>query len=293
MIAITEKISFAVKNVIITFCLSYGVPSVFAQVTPTNEWVNFYGLNSLFEGSPLPVGATINAFDPQGINCGTFTVTTQGHYGFMLVYRDDALTPGDDEGAVPGDSIRFEINGAAAVTLGPEPPVWTVNGAILQVEIAASPTLIFRVERSTGNVFTDGMFVPSGADMAERINVSEPVEPGDVVELDPANPWHYRKARSASKLVAGVITTKPGFTLGNNPQEMESDTRPMLALMGRVPVKATTENGAIRPGDLLTISSKPGYAMRCAKTKECVIIGKALEGFEKGEGLILILVMAY
>ncbi|MCH8127613.1 SBBP repeat-containing protein [candidate division KSB1 bacterium] len=45
--------------------------------------------------------------------------------------------------------------------------------------------LVFRVERSTGDVFADGSFIPDGADMAERINVSEPVEPGDVVELDP------------------------------------------------------------------------------------------------------------
>ena len=53
----------------------------------------------------------------------------------------------------------------------------------------------------------------------------------------------------------------------------------MLALLGRVPVKATTENGPIRIGDLLTVSSsKAGYAMRCLVAKECegVIIGKAL-----------------
>ena len=41
----------------------------------------------------------------------------------------------------------------------------------------------------------------------------------------------------------------------------------MLALMGRVPVKATAENGLIRPGDLLTVSSKPGYAMRALMLK--------------------------
>ena len=69
----------------------------------------------------------------------------------------------------------------------------------------------------------------------------------------------------------------------------------MLALMGRVPVKATEENGLIRPGDLLTVSSKPGYAMRCADPKACegAIIGKALEALESGEGMILVLVMAH
>ena len=69
----------------------------------------------------------------------------------------------------------------------------------------------------------------------------------------------------------------------------------MLALMGRVPVKATTENGPIRPGDLLTVASKPGYAARCASANECdgVIIGKALEALEEGDGKILVLVMAH
>ena len=142
--------------------------------------------------------------------------------------------------------------------------------------------------------------VGGGADLAERINVSERVGPGDVVELDPTRPAHYRKARGSSRLIAGVITTKPGFTLGNNPEEMEqagnrADGRPMLTLMGRVPVKATTENGTIRPGDLLTVASKSGYAMRCAGVKKCngAILGKALQGLESGEGKILVLVMSH
>jgi len=102
-----------------------------------------------------------------------------------------------------------------------------------------------------------------------------------------------RKARGSSQLIAGVITTEPGFILGNDPDEKQSDIRPMLALMGRVPVKVTIENGPIRPGDLLTISSKPGYAMRCDESKECVIIGKALGALPMGEGMVLVLVMAH
>lgn len=72
--------------------------------------------------------------------------------------------------------------------------------------------------------------------------------------------------------------------------------RPLLALMGRVFVKATTENGPIRPGDLLVSASKPGYLMRCPEPSECVgaIIGKALTPLaqDQGEGLIQALVMS-
>ena len=174
--------------------------------------------------------------------------------------------------------------------------------------ITVNSPLIFRVERSTGDVFARGSFIGGGADLAERISVSEPVLPGDLVELDPNKPRHYRKARGSSQLVAGVITTRPGFTLGNNsaqPLQLKgmtaekglrfgAEVRPMLALIGRVPMKATTQNGPIRPGDLLTVSSKPGYAMRCAEPQACAgVIGKALEALERGQGSILVLLMTH
>jgi hypothetical protein len=200
---------------------------------------------------------------------------------------------------------------------------------------------LFRIERATGNVYTDGAFFPGGADVAEYVTVSEPVEPGDVVEIDPQNPKSYRKARGPySPLVAGVISTAPGFVLGGKlgagrplpqplpdtergvlppsppaplPSEgegsrgvrglgkgagglgLEPGERRLLALLGRVPVKATTENGPIRPGDLLTSASKPGYAMRCASPKLCegALLGKALQPLSHGDSAILMLVTAH
>ena len=218
---------------------------------------------------------------------------------------------GDVNNLVDGDRLGIslsvaDITNVTGSTSGqPITPTGTVSTALHLVP----PVLVFRVERFTGDIFANGSFISGGADLAERVEVSEPVEPGDVVELDPTKPGHYRKAGSPSHLIAGVITTKPGFTLGNSSEEMagakfvstkkgltlEAASRPLLALMGRVPVKATTENGAIRPGDLLTVSSRAGYVMRCVEAKECegAIIGKALEALESGEGLILVLVMSH
>lgn len=48
-----------------------------------------------------------------------------------------------------------------------------------------------------------------------------------------------------------------------------------LAIYGYFPAKVTTANGAIKRGDPLTSSSKPGYAMKA--TGACKIIGYALE----------------
>lgn len=177
-----------------------------------------------------------------------------------------------------------------------------IFGQRLEGKIQIDP-LVFHVERSTGSVYAEGVFMPDGADLAERINVSESVESGDIVELDPERPLFYRKARSNSGSVAGIITTAPGFVLGNKADlikypkqglDGDNESRPIIALMGRVPVKATTENGPIRSGDLLTVSSKPGYAMKCTEAKECerTVIGKSLEALECGEGKILVFVMS-
>ena len=84
----------------------------------------------------------------------------------------------------------------------------------------------------------------------------------------------------------------------------------MLALTGRVPVKVTDENGPINRGDLLTTSSKPGYAMKWTsldvneardfeelksmlaenERRSNAIVAKALEPLEYGEGKIIALI---
>lgn len=138
----------------------------------------------------------------------------------------------------------------------------------------------------------------AGADVAERIDASEPMEPGDLVEIDPQRPGHYRKSRGRySTLVGGIVASAPGITLANRPMLSTGaplDPRPLLALMGRVPVKATAENGPIRPGDLLVSSSTPGAVMRCGDPGACVgaIVGKALEALPDGSGMVEVLLMS-
>jgi len=136
------------------------------------------------------------------------------------------------------------------------------------------------------------------ADVAEWVNVSEPVDTGDLLELDPENPGMYRKARGpCSSWAAGVVSTQPGVLLGGEVLGPAFDGieagRAPLALAGIVPVKVTDEGGPIRPGDLLVSSSTPGYAMRWdAHPEACgALVGKALESLEGSEGVILVLLM--
>jgi len=109
------------------------------QVIPTNEWVHFYSANTTLNSAPIPVGALIDAYDPDGIHCGSDTVKTAGDYGFMNVYADDNHPgSGSDEGADPGDEITLYINGVLATPLGPDDPIWTQTYDQLEVDLAVS-----------------------------------------------------------------------------------------------------------------------------------------------------------
>jgi PKD repeat protein len=109
-----------------------------SPVIPTIEWVDFYCDDNYYQGVPLPVGSVVDAYDPDGVHCGTYFVTVPGRYGPMPVYGDYADSP-EDEGADPGDTISFFINGYPAAATGNT--VWTADGDRFEVCLD-----IFRVE---------------------------------------------------------------------------------------------------------------------------------------------------
>lgn len=116
-----------------------------ADVTPTNEWVHFLG-NATFNGQPAPIGSIIDAYDPDGVHCGTFTVGAlvelPGVYGVLRAYRDDHSSPDTvDEGAEPGDSIFFKVNGRDVDSLSGN-VIWGVNGDTNNVDLWATGTIV-------------------------------------------------------------------------------------------------------------------------------------------------------
>jgi hypothetical protein len=100
----------------------------------TYSWVNAYSMNSSLDGIPLPVGSVVEAFDPEGTLVGRIEVNQEGCYGVMALYQDDPETP-LDEGVSPGDRLAFSVNGFSADVLGPDEPVWTVTGDLLQLDL--------------------------------------------------------------------------------------------------------------------------------------------------------------
>jgi hypothetical protein len=154
-------------------------------------------------------------------------------------------------------SGSLTINSGAAATA-------IVNGAGNAVGNIGSSTSYFN---QVFAVATSALY----ADVAERFEADEVLDPGTVVELGGAKEI-TRSRLELSENVFGVISTKPAFTM--NGGAGENDTHPAVAMTGRVPVKVT---GIINKGDRL-VSAGDGLA-RAAGPGEATsfnIIGRAL-----------------
>lgn len=147
-----------------------------------------------------------------------------------------------------------------------------------------------------GDVYADGAFQSPAADFAELLPAQPGLEPGDVLAIGPDGKL-TRTAEPYQTTVVGVYSSQPAF-LGNSAGE-ERDGRAPLALVGVVPVKVSTENGPIQPGDVLVASGTAGHAMRAEPVvvngitfyPSGVVIGKALGSLDEGTGVIDVLIM--
>jgi hypothetical protein len=114
------------------------------------------------------------------------------------------------------------------------------------------------------------------ADLAERYEADEAMEPGTVVILGGAK--EIKKSQSAGQPeVFGVVSTAPGLML--NSDAGTDSTHPYVALSGRVPVKVY---GPCKKGDRLQASDHDGIAeVAPADADFKSIIGRALEDKEE------------
>jgi hypothetical protein len=105
-------------------------------VVPTDRSVDLYGYS---QGLSLEPGSVVSARTPAGLVCGECEVRERGAYGFLHVYGDDPATA-PVEGARLGEVIALAVNGVAVRPAGPDEPVWTQDGARLQVNLAPAGT---------------------------------------------------------------------------------------------------------------------------------------------------------
>lgn len=149
-----------------------------------------------------------------------------------------------------------------------------------------------------GTTTTEILEITGGSDLAESFKINSDYEllPGMVVSIDPENPGKLMLATSEyDKKVAGIISGANQINTGLllNQKGTITDGDYPVALTGRVYCYVDASNSEIEPGDFLTTSSMPGYAMEATNFEKAqgAIIGKAMTPLKVGEkGLVLVLV---
>ncbi|MDQ3099202.1 MAG: hypothetical protein M3Q44_05640 [bacterium] len=136
--------------------------------------------------------------------------------------------------------------------------------------------------------WVDDTDTQTGADLAEWFASNEALAAGDVVSIDKSDPneaFVKKSSIAREPSMMGVVTTKPGITLGEPVQGKAY----AVALAGRVPVKVSAANGPIEKGDYLTTSNTAGVATKA--TVAGPTIGKALTAFSgTGTGEVILFV---
>lgn len=155
---------------------------------------------------------------------------------------------------------------------------------------------IFKIQND-GRIVGSVLELTGGSDLAEPFNVTSAAEvvPGMLVCIDPQNPGELvLSSRPYDRTVAGIISgagqINPGMVMGQT--GTVADGQHPVALTGRAYCWAEASNGSIQPGDLLTSSQVPGYAMKVTdhSLAQGAIIGKAMSSLDNGQGLVLVLV---
>lgn len=205
-----------------------------------------------------------------------------GNEAFLTITEDDTqdiFEVGDDGDidiklSAGADGALFVQGSSGHVGIGDTDPSY-----ILTVDHNGDGTNVAYVNSS--NAWTNG-----SADYAEYFYTEDTdLEAGEAVCLDiTTNNQVVRCENMADSNVIGIISTSPAF-LGNAPAEEAREDDPhwkMVAMLGQIPAKASTENGEIRPGDLLAAGSVPGTVMKANAGDSTV--GVALERLGDGEG---------
>jgi len=199
--------------------------------------------------------------DSPGVVGGRFIITTDGNVGI----------------GNPGPAYKLDVAGKVRASQG-------FNGNCVQ-------------NSWNPGVVGSNINISCNQDVAETFATTELTEPGDVVVLQPqaaAEPTVHLSQQPYAGQLVGVVSTNPGlvfdrgqtYLAGNNADLITAD-RTVVAMIGRVPVKISLENGDIAVGDPLASSSEAGAAMKATQVGQ--IIGYALQGSDElsSDGTIL------
>ena len=212
------------------------------------------------------------------------------------------LASGENDGTVAGHGIATFYNEHGTRTIKIDGQAGLDNHAHITMwdgePGTASSIQINSNWAGSGNsrVVTDVLQITGGSDLCEGFEVKDdnPITPGMLVSIDPLGLGSLQITKEKyDKKIAGIVSGANGVNPGmimNQEASIASGSQ-SIALAGRVYVYANTEGGNIEPGDLLTSSSTPGYAMKSnhVKKSQGAIIGKAMTTIDEN-GFVLVLV---
>jgi len=104
------------------------------DVTPTTSWVNLYASNLTLDGQAVRAGSTINAYSVKDTKVGSFTLKSDGVFGFMPVYADNGSET--VTGLNAGDKFYLTVDGKKSE----QTFNWTNNGDRIRVVSLTSAT---------------------------------------------------------------------------------------------------------------------------------------------------------
>jgi hypothetical protein len=136
----------------------------------------------------------------------------------------------------------------------------------LQVDANIAATQANYTQQITG--FT---IVNKTADFAEAFITSEPMEEGEIAEID--NYGCVKKASETSRKVIGVVSKRYGICFDVEGDELETGAKTAIGLIGKLPVKII---GQVNAGDFI-VSAGNGIGMAVTSYIPGCIVGKALE----------------
>ncbi len=268
---------------------------------------------------------TGNFMDLQKNGTSKFTVDDTGRTDIKVIDADDAValyinseestagnfifqieTDAQPTGDATTDNVKFGIRADGTIRLS-------------LYASAASEAVCWDgadVESAAGSVEEDATLYDCNtgpnADYAEMYPVNSNVEVGDVVISGPQMVNTYDVGEDGNvdwtKVKGQVGRLQKSYTsyqtsligvVGENYSDFastgynikEQDNPKSIALVGRVLVKVTAENGVIQPGDYLTSSATElGKAMKA--TRPGMVIGQALSGVD-ANGKVMVFVQTF
>jgi hypothetical protein len=212
----------------------------------------------------------------------TFNITGLPNTDGTVAYIVSQAIKGASASAATS-TVAIQINGVAisTVTTGSLTSAATINENYTVMRTNGAWHIVGYGPSASGGA-AGGTF--DTADLAEWIPYTgaEP-QPGEVLSVGDASVSAKQSNAPYATTIIGVVTSTPATTMG-----ADDGHSVKMALTGRVPVKVSMENGPIAPGDYLTSSSTPGYAMKATRAGN--VIGKALETYNGTGGSDTILV---